>query len=1119
MPHLSPRRIKKRPTPPPRRGVAVLTTRSSARNLNEQEKAASHNAMMHRFQLRRVPSEGGHLTTTFNRADHIVIDTVIGGKKGAAPRFSLHRLLRSWANPKKRRRMLQSLLSPITPNSWISTVHGIVMLGVYHFQLLYLPFAPSYYPQGSSATLAIGVCLEVIFFLDLLLTFNTAYVQQGMLVTSRRKIAHNYIHKWFALDLLSAIPVQMILSQVTESIQHGSPAALGYETSLMALRLLRLTVIEPGVLLNHVVSLSKHMNDWFRYSRYSHLLGIVQLMWLVLLIAHYMACFWHLVSGSHLTQSETVAGQYIADYYYAVSLIQGQGNTVGSWDENLFSSIAIIMGSVVLATVFGNVAMLVSNFNANSTNYHRKMEAVYATMDKMDLPPQLRERVNQYYTHVWAEYEALDGNINNFQKELTHTLGLEIGLFKFMALVVKVPFWKDCTPDFATQLVLGLSVRAYMPDDYVVRRRETGSEMMMISRGYCKLSKPLKNEQTLSEVIDKTLAHVARSGSASTVDSTQGFALLNNHPTASDSAEEIVDSDDMSSDDAVPNGLTRDMFGVPLHSRRLSFSKSGRRLPELDDFTDRPRSRHGQPRGTSNYQPGLDPTNKVPKHRMYLYPGDAFGEMSLLMNYKRTANIRAVTFVEMCVLDRDAFQKIIARYPEDRRRVLTKMLESCIEKKEIPFPWENIIEAVASKRRASGNNVVSRAGVIATMTAAEAAATLVEQIDVNLPDDSIKYGFQSFGPGSGAPERTNALARAPVSRRKSAVRSTEAISRKNSKSDGSTLAANLTDTESSASAGSRGSGNMEQTLENMMKLMHSMADSIGQLQQDVNYLKGREHYCVGCHGETNNNSSPTATAAVIDSPTAKMTRRYSAPIRNDAEVAEEATPKEEGAVASVSNAESGQRWASTSTIGESKSPAARPMVPPPSSSPQSIGKPQAVRKRHSNLQETIANVFDRVSNSGRSLAKQETGEAKAKVLPSSDGPVTSKPAGPVFRREEAAFTQRFSRNKTDHRLVERHSTLADMLWKRSDTDGNLLKYTIEERNAANERRQVRTRRSLPLEVESSGRTGDAVAFDSEHETIDKHDKEDPLRPRRSTVHPVMKHSGTPSNLDSGSFDN
>ncbi|KAG6614089.1 Voltage-gated Ion Channel (VIC) Superfamily [Phytophthora cinnamomi] len=240
-----------------------------------------------------------------------------------------------------------------------------------------------------------------------------------------------------------------------------------------------------------VMRVANHVGEWIRYSRYSHLIGIAQLMWLVLLIAHYMACFWHVVTRGHSTSDSqqhlkpdlTVGEQYVADYYYAVSLIQGQGNASGTWGENLYSSVAIIVGSVTLAIVFGNVAMLVSNFNANTTNYHRKMEAVYATMDKMDLPLKLRERVNEYYAHVWLEYEALDGNIHQFQQDLTHTLGIEIGLYKHMNLIVVIQFWEFCTPDFLTQIVLNLDVRVYMPHDYVVRRHEIGSEMMMINRG------------------------------------------------------------------------------------------------------------------------------------------------------------------------------------------------------------------------------------------------------------------------------------------------------------------------------------------------------------------------------------------------------------------------------------------------------------------------------------------------------------------------------------------------------------------------------------------------------------------------------------------------------------
>lgn len=356
------------------------------------------------------------------------------------------------------------------------------MLGTYRFQLLYLPFGRSYFPNRSAAITGINITLEMIFLLNLFLNFNTAYYDENTLVTSRNLIARNYMNKWFIINLLSATPRFGFQYFITGSLTENIPVVTHSETALMVMRVLRVTFIERTILFSRVVRISKHMIAWLRFSRYSHLLGIAQLMWLVLLIAHYMACIWHVISEERGSYAKPVLEKYISDYYYAVSLIQGQG-IVGTRNENMYCTVAILVGSVVLAIVFGNVAMLVSNFNASSTNYHRKMEAVFATMDKMKLPDKLRDHIHQYYTHVWTEYESLDGDIVKFQRELTHTLGLEVGLYKYMNLVTEISLWKDCSPDFATQIILNLAVRVYLPDYYVVRKGEMCDEMLMINRG------------------------------------------------------------------------------------------------------------------------------------------------------------------------------------------------------------------------------------------------------------------------------------------------------------------------------------------------------------------------------------------------------------------------------------------------------------------------------------------------------------------------------------------------------------------------------------------------------------------------------------------------------------
>ncbi|KAE9059463.1 hypothetical protein PF010_g30607, partial [Phytophthora fragariae] len=482
--------------------------------------------------------------------------------------------------------------------------------------------------------------------------------------------------------------------------------------------------------------------------------------------------------------------------------------------------------------------MLVSNFNANTTNYHRKMEAVYETMAKMDLPLRLRDRVNQYYKHVWLEYEALDGNLGKFQKELTHTLGIEVGLYKHMDLVVKVPFWKDCTPDFLTQIVLNLDVRVYMPDDYVVRRREIGSEMMMINRGYCKLSKPEMEFHQLS-----------------------------------DDEEDDSGADDVSSDDEEQGLFGTGMFGASTDSRRFSGNAFGLSDDQINDFTDVRRFQNTHSRRPS-YPNGLG-TKKSKKYREYLHPGRAFGEMSLLMNYKRTANIRAITFVEMCVLSRKQFQRIISRHPEDRRHVLIAMLESCIEKKVIPFSWENIVEAVSAKRRSSGKTDISRASVIATMTAKEAACTLVEAIDISAPDETIKYGFQSFDEGfieDSSLRQANA-ADVKISdtllRRRSSVHSLKNISARNAITEvtGGSVSeetSRSTGTESEASSTPSSGTHPDKTLTNLLLLVESMAGNIARLQQDVSDLKTREtRRCSRCECSGHRSIQRLASPSVL----------------------------------------------------------------------------------------------------------------------------------------------------------------------------------------------------------------------------------------------------------------
>lgn len=515
-------------------------------------------------------------------------------------------------------RMLSRLTRPLSPIGTFAALRYAVLAAAVMVYFVWLPFKVAFVGYSEDTCLDwLDLPVEFSFLLDSLLHFNTAFVSEsGELVTTRARIAWNYVTGWFLFDLLSSVPLRLIFSldpQMSSAKRFAQENSI-YDGVMRSGRLVHAFLLLRFVWLIRMHRTGKTRWSWFFYSQYSHLLRIWGIVAMIVLMAHYVACIWRSLSPPLLRPYPSRADDYAANFYAALQLLQGQGLTTQTTQQNTFASYAILTGSVTLALVFGHVAILISNFNANSTSYQRKMEAVFSIMNKLQLPVLLRERIHEYYEYLWREYESLDGKIVGFSKGLTHTLGLEVALFKYMELVMHVPYWLDCSTDFQKQLILNLQVRVYLPDDFVIRQGEVGDEMYMINRGQCELV--ATDNKTTTE-----------------------------HP--------VYGSTPMK-----PNQQQAEKPGKPGTSQRRgswtarSQTVTARAPPPSTGFTS------------------------------VLRQGQWFGEMALIMNHQRSADVRAAAYVEMCVLKREDFQTIITRYPEDRMRVIERLMLAWMKKNE-----------------------------------------------------------------------------------------------------------------------------------------------------------------------------------------------------------------------------------------------------------------------------------------------------------------------------------------------------------------------------------------------------------------------------------------------------
>ena len=116
--------------------------------------------------------------------------------------------------------------------------------------------------------------VNTCFILDIFATFRTMIMVEGLYIRNPNAIAHAYIKSpWFALDVLAALPVSLILTAVGYS---GSLARVNQ--LFRAFRLFKLNFVMRRI--------EEHMQINPAVVRIFKLFAMLMLMW------HWLGCIW-----------------------------------------------------------------------------------------------------------------------------------------------------------------------------------------------------------------------------------------------------------------------------------------------------------------------------------------------------------------------------------------------------------------------------------------------------------------------------------------------------------------------------------------------------------------------------------------------------------------------------------------------------------------------------------------------------------------------------------------------------------------------------------------------------------------------------------------------------------
>jgi CRP-like cAMP-binding protein len=328
---------------------------------------------------------------------------------------------------------------------------------------LVIPVSVVFGSTGKLLPILATVISTTAFIADIVINFNTSFHFQGKIIENKRAIARRYFQGWFAVDLIAALPIGIILSIVS------TPA----ESAVHLLRVLALIKL---------FRVAKTMQRIGGRNINPAILRLFLLVFWILLAAHVVSCGWIFIID--MPDEMKPYEEYIDAFYWTITTL----TTIGYGDrlptttlQILFVILIEILGAGMYGLVIGNIANLIANIDVAKTQYKEKLDKINTFLKYRSIPYNLQRKINDYYNYLWESRRGYDES--SVLADLPGTLKESVSLYLNKEIIEKVPIFEAASKDLIKEVVMNMEPVVFTPGDYIVRSGEVGFDMFFISRG------------------------------------------------------------------------------------------------------------------------------------------------------------------------------------------------------------------------------------------------------------------------------------------------------------------------------------------------------------------------------------------------------------------------------------------------------------------------------------------------------------------------------------------------------------------------------------------------------------------------------------------------------------
>ncbi|KAL9644352.1 hypothetical protein ABK040_005810 [Willaertia magna] len=384
-----------------------------------------------------------------------------------------------------------SILKLVDKGGAFNKIWFIMIFLIMIYNSFVIPFRAAFDSTPSNLWYLGDATFDFLLLLDIILNFFYPYRDEmNLLVTDFKKTARRYMFKkklglW--VDLICLIPLDWLHPLVTPTFKYSTwwriNRALFFFKAFHTFT--RFEDIIPD-----------------RFEQAKRFVKVARFMFMVIFVNHIAACLWFVVVMAEAPESQIFSQsaslfeddtsnvyKYMLGLYWNLVSMSGYGGTMPVTDlQVVFTTAIYLIGIAVFVTVIGTVAKLAQNINVTESAFVEKFDAISDYLNYRNLPPDLQNRVKQYYRYLWKSRKGLDES--KIISELPDFLKIDVAMQLNSEIVSKVALFKQCSKNFINEVIVNLKPKIAMPGSFIIRIGEIGNEMFFIGKGFVNIRLP-----------------------------------------------------------------------------------------------------------------------------------------------------------------------------------------------------------------------------------------------------------------------------------------------------------------------------------------------------------------------------------------------------------------------------------------------------------------------------------------------------------------------------------------------------------------------------------------------------------------------------------------------------